>query len=58
MTENISSCSNLAGLESLNAALNPLSDFIDTLSAEDYVFISAVLQVLKILYKDICSNYI
>lgn len=42
-------------LESLNAALNPLSDFTDMLSAEDYVSVSAVLPVLKILHKDICN---
>ena len=42
-------------LESLNAPLNPLSDFTDMLSAEDYVSILAVVLVLKILHKDICS---
>lgn len=32
----ISACSKLAGLELINAALNLLSDFTDTLSAKDY----------------------
>ena len=32
----ISACSKLAGLESINAALNRLSDFTDMLSAKDY----------------------
>ena len=42
-------------LESLNAALNPLSDFTDMLSAENYVSVSAVLPVLKILHTNVCN---
>ena len=42
-------------LESLNAALTPLSDFTDMLSAEDCVSVSAVLPVLKTLHNNVCN---
>jgi len=42
-------------LEAMNAALSPLSDFTDELSAEHYVSISSVLPVLKILHGNVCS---
>jgi len=42
-------------LEALNAALGPLSDFTDGLSAEHHVSVSAILPVLKILHDDVCN---
>ena len=45
----------LDDLESLNAALTPFSDFTDMLSTEDYVSVSAVLPVLKILHNNVCN---
>ncbi|KAJ8332677.1 hypothetical protein SKAU_G00424660 [Synaphobranchus kaupii] len=38
-----------AVLESLNAALKPVADFTDILSAEDYVTVSSLLPMLKLL---------
>ena len=58
-TKIFSSCvptwQDLAGLEALNAALDFLNDFTDRLSAEHYMFVSAILLVLKILHDDVCS---
>ena len=42
-------------LESLNSILAPLSDFTDMLSAEDYVSVSAILPVLKVLHDNVCN---
>ena len=42
-------------LQSINAALNPLDDFTDMLSAKGNVSVSAILPVLKILHKDVCN---
>ena len=47
----------MARLESMNAALSPLSDFTEELSAEHYVSVSSVLPVLKILHDNVCNIY-
>ena len=51
----VSTWQDLDVLESLNSILAPLSDFTDMLSAEDYVSVSAIFPVLKVLHDNVCN---
>ena len=53
-THLIPSCQDLSVLESIKTALDPLSDFTDILSGEQYVTVSSVRPLLHHLITEVC----